>query len=61
MTYYVKGKALNGTVVWLVQADSVSEAIELWKEKTYVPKYVEEVREYNTTGKVLYSNGNYFY
>ena len=54
MTYYVKGKALNGTVSWLVQADSVSEAIELWKKKSYVPQYVEEVREYDINGKRVY-------
>lgn len=54
MTYLVKGQALNGTVRWIVNANSVAEAIAIWEEKTYSPKYVEEVREHDSNGKRVY-------
>lgn len=54
MTYYVKGRALNGECSGTYYANSVQEAINKWKEETYCPEYVIEVREYNINGKKVY-------
>ena len=51
MTYYVKGRALNGECSGTYYANSVQEAINKWKEETYCPEHVIEVREYNINGK----------
>ena len=54
MYHYVKGMAQNGECSSMHLADSVNEAMEMWRKNAYNPKYVIEVREHDINGKRVY-------